>query len=1063
MKVVNLKQAILQAWKERWSDYQWAINMKKFFPKGATWDILNLADALLEQAMIGPSPNPLILSYLKYAISSQMVSYSSVLTAISKFDDFSRDLCVQALLDIMDMFCDRLSCHGKAEECIGLCRALLSALHWLLRCTAASAERLREGLEAGTPAAGEKQLAMCLQRLEKTLSSTKNRALLHIAKLEEASLHTSQGLGQGGTRANQPTASWTAIEHSLLKLGEILANLSNPQLRSQAEQCGTLIRSIPTMLSVHAEQMHKTGFPTVHAVILLEGTMNLTGETQSLVEQLTMVKRMQHIPTPLFVLEIWKACFVGLIESPEGTEELKWTAFTFLKIPQVLVKLKKYSHGDKDFTEDVNCAFEFLLKLTPLLDKADQRCNCDCTNFLLQECGKQGLLSEASVNNLMAKRKADREHAPQQKSGENANIQPNIQLILRAEPTVTNILKCSSGLDFLSCPQTMDADHSKSPEGLLGVLGHMLSGKSLDLLLAAAAATGKLKSFARKFINLNEFTTYGSEESTKPASVRALLFDISFLMLCHVAQTYGSEVILSESRTGAEVPFFETWMQTCMPEEGKILNPDHPCFRPDSTKVESLVALLNNSSEMKLVQMKWHEACLSISAAILEILNAWENGVLAFESIQKITDNIKGKVCSLAVCAVAWLVAHVRMLGLDEREKSLQMIRQLAGPLFSENTLQFYNERVVIMNSILERMCADVLQQTATQIKFPSTGVDTMPYWNLLPPKRPIKEVLTDIFAKVLEKGWVDSRSIHIFDTLLHMGGVYWFCNNLIKELLKETRKEHTLRAVELLYSIFCLDMQQVTLVLLGHILPGLLTDSSKWHSLMDPPGTALAKLAVWCALSSYSSHKGQASTRQKKRHREDIEDYISLFPLDDVQPSKLMRLLSSNEDDANILSSPRSSLGSPCTSYLRWVKVGWGHPRGAPLLHSAGCFPALHLLRPTADRSMSSSLSASQLHTVNMRDPLNRVLANLFLLISSILGSRTAGPHTQFVQWFMEECVDCLEQGGRGSVLQFMPFTTVSELVKVSAMSSPKVVLAITDLSLPLGRQVAAKAIAAL
>ena len=85
------------------------------------------------------------------------------------------------------------------------------------------------------------------------------------------------------------------------------------------------------------------------------------------------------------------------------------------------------------------------------------------------------------------------------------------------------------------------------------------------------------------------------------------------------------------------------------------------------------------------------------------------------------------------------------------------------------------------MSSILEHMCADVLQQTATQIKFPSTGMDTMPYWNLLPPKRPIKEVLTDIFAKVLEKGWVDSRFIHIFDTLLHMGGVYWFCNNLIK------------------------------------------------------------------------------------------------------------------------------------------------------------------------------------------------------------------------------------------------------------------------------------------
>lgn len=35
----------------------------------------------------------------------------------------------------------------------------------------------------------------------------------------------------------------------------------------------------------------------------------------------------------------------------------------------------------------------------------------------------------------------------------------------------------------------------------------------------------------------------------------------------------------------------------------------------------------------------------------------------------------------------------------------------------------------------------------------------------------------------------------------------------------------------------------------------------------------SVPRLSVWCALSSYSSHnKGQASSRQKKRHREDIE-----------------------------------------------------------------------------------------------------------------------------------------------------------------------------------------------
>uniref|UniRef100_A0A8C1LV34 Mediator of RNA polymerase II transcription subunit 24 n=1 Tax=Cyprinus carpio TaxID=7962 RepID=A0A8C1LV34_CYPCA len=953
MKVVNLKQAILQAWKERWSDYQWAINIKKNCPKGATWDYLNLAEALLEQAMIGPSPNPLILSYLKYAISSQMVSYSSVLTAISKFDDFSRELCIKSLLEIMDMFSNRLSCHGKAEECIGLCRAMLCTMVWLLQGCAWYCERLRE---SGALPVLENSLRACLGRMTNLLHSTKNRALVHIARLEEQ-------------------ASWTNVEQALLKVSENLNAVTNLTLKEDLEECVSLVKGIPQMLSLQSDPPVHTSFPSVHAFIMLEGTMNLTGETQPLVEQLMMIKRMQHIPAPLFVLEIWKACFTGLIESPEGNEELKWTAFTFLKIPQVLLRLKKYPQGEKtqDFMEDVNVAFEYLLNLTPLLDKADQRCNCDCLSLLLQECNKLGLLSEANTSSLTAKRTEDREHAPRLRTAENANIQPNPGLILRAEPTVTNILK------------TVDADHSKSPEGLLGVLGHMLSGKSLDLLLAAAAATGKLKSFAQ-----NGYTASGSAYIFNPNK--------------YMNRTYGSEVILSDPSPSSETPFFETWLQTCMPEEGKTLNPDHPCFRPESGKVESLVALLNSSSEMKLVQMKWHEICLSTPAAILEVLNAWENGVLSVEAVQKITDNIKGKVCSMAICAVAWLVAHVRMLGLDEREKPQTMIRIFAHT-----------------SSILEHMWADVFQQTGLSLRPAVEGQEPIPYRNLLPARQPIRQVLQTQFREVLEKGWVDSHAFHLFENLLHMGGVFWFTNNLVKELLKETRKEGASRVVELLYSIFCLDTQQITLTLLGHILPRLLTDPAHWHSLADPPGRALAKLSVWCALSSYSSHhKGQASARQRKRQREDIEDYTSLFPLDDTQPSKLMRLLSSNEDETVMLSSP-------------------------------------------GDRSMSSSLSASQLHTVNMRDPLNRVLANLFLLISSLLGSKTAGPHTQFVQSFIEECVECSEQGNRGSILQFMPFTMISELVKLQALAKPRTVLSITDLSLPLGRRMAAKAIAAL
>lgn len=171
----------------------------------------------------------------------------------------------------------------------------------------------------------------------------------------------------------------------------------------------------------------------------------------------------------------------------------------------------------------------------------------------------------------------------------------------------------------------------------------------------------------------------------------------------------------------------------------------------------------------------------------------------------------------MAICAVAWLVSHVRMLGRDEREKPQTMIRQLVTPLYGEHTLQFYNERykqpersvfshthtearyvtfspvsftslfphtvtrVIIMSSIMERMCADIFQQTGATLRPPMDGQESIPYRNLLPAKDPIHMSLSKQFQAVLSKGWVDSQALHLFDSLLNMGGVFWFTNNLIK------------------------------------------------------------------------------------------------------------------------------------------------------------------------------------------------------------------------------------------------------------------------------------------
>lgn len=81
----------------------------------------------------------------------------------------------------------------------------------------------------------------------------------------------------------------------------------------------------------------------------------------------------------------------------------------------------------------------------------------------------------------------------------------------------------------------------------------------------------------------------------------------------------------------------------------------------------------------------------------------------------------------------------------------------------------------------MEHMCADVFQQTAATLRPPVEGQEPIPYRNLLPAKEPIHMALSKQFQMVLRKGWVDSRALHLFESLLNMGGVFWFTKNFVK------------------------------------------------------------------------------------------------------------------------------------------------------------------------------------------------------------------------------------------------------------------------------------------
>ena len=90
--------------------------------------------------------------------------------------------------------------------------------------------------------------------------------------------------------------------------------------------------------------------------------------------------------------------------------------------------------------------------------------------------------------------------------------------------------------------QTLDADHHKNQESLVGVLSQMLTGRSFEIITSAAASMGELKHFSVKLIRSNEFARHNSGESNTQSQARAQLFDITFQMLCHIIQVHGMEV-----------------------------------------------------------------------------------------------------------------------------------------------------------------------------------------------------------------------------------------------------------------------------------------------------------------------------------------------------------------------------------------------------------------------------------------------------------------------------------------------------------------------------------------
>uniref|UniRef100_A0ABM0MC93 Mediator of RNA polymerase II transcription subunit 24 n=1 Tax=Saccoglossus kowalevskii TaxID=10224 RepID=A0ABM0MC93_SACKO len=385
---------------------------------------------------------------------------------------------------------------------------------------------------------------------------------------------------------------------------------------------------------------------------------------------------------------------------------------------------------------------------------------------------------------------------------------------------------------------TLDADYSKSQEALLGVLGHMMSGKSFELILAAAAATGKLKKFAAKLIKFNEVAKQTSGEGSKASYTRALLYDISFLMLCHIAQLYGVEMVTANGGDS----FFENWATHCLPDDNGP-KPLEMALKPEQSK--------------------------------------------------KMVDNVRSRMCCIPVCIGAWLCSYINILGAAEKSRPIQLLQMFMVPLGGEPAMQFYNERNLLMTNIIKKMCSNCLDS------WPSGTSSSLDSTFTIPLTTPTSIVAKDVFAKVLEAGCVDKTVLAAMDQIINVSGVQWFCEKMVNHLLSLQRKDELQSAVEIMIALFQVDIEQLTLALIRTVLTQILNDPSQWQRLSDPQGHALATFSVWCVASAQMSQDSYREVRSKENSFKPLRGRKRGFVDRDEGGFKLRRVLSTADQDS--------------------------------------------------------------------------------------------------------------------------------------------------------------------
>ncbi|XP_017776104.1 PREDICTED: mediator of RNA polymerase II transcription subunit 24 [Nicrophorus vespilloides] len=381
-KTSCLKALLLRAWRERWSDVQWGIYIKTVLPRGVSGDVYNLADCILQQALVGSGANQLVLSYLKHSISAQLVSHAAVLSRLAKFDQFQKFHCLSSLLDFLEGILPGATCCGKSEE-TKLAVALLATTIWLLQIIQHVSDL--------------KEKATALLRL--LLADKFYVAMMCLARFCDTDMfkemcqvcHDLEGYD---------------LNDILLVLQRIDPDSITPKLENDP---------VPGSL--------------IQAWLAIQLLSNPGTSTPHLAQRLRLLQTLKRISDARLCSELMRGSLICLNDVNQTQHESQWGAFAFLKVPNILNELH--------VGESVAAGVELLLQHSPLLDAMDAQSSCSTFDCLLKELTKVCLLSEGQSQQLSSRR-----HPTFSPKLDTVAGIPKV--IICAEPTLNGILKTLS-------------------------------------------------------------------------------------------------------------------------------------------------------------------------------------------------------------------------------------------------------------------------------------------------------------------------------------------------------------------------------------------------------------------------------------------------------------------------------------------------------------------------------------------------------------------------------------------------------------------------------------------